>query len=186
MAQGAEFIPDSAVEPKMPERGGIPEQRRRPTVKFQSDFALSHDVSMRLKRFLERPLSDLCSEAETHRFRCGRVLPRTSCPIATAESGFIATFCCGVFFGAAVYISLVQHPAAGQSREERFKGSFTVERSEHLESEPEAAVSALGTLLRRVTSRYAIRRQPPATVSDKRTEKPHNQRHQRRRDIASR
>src|SRR5215470_10224567 len=24
----------------------------------------------------------------------------------------LATFCCGVFFGAAVYISLVQHPAA--------------------------------------------------------------------------
>jgi uncharacterized membrane protein len=25
---------------------------------------------------------------------------------------FVATFCCGVFFGAALYISLVQHPAA--------------------------------------------------------------------------
>jgi hypothetical protein len=24
----------------------------------------------------------------------------------------LATFCCGVFFGAALYISLVQHPAA--------------------------------------------------------------------------
>lgn len=27
-------------------------------------------------------------------------------------SQFVATFCCGVFFGAAVYVSLVQHPAA--------------------------------------------------------------------------
>ena len=27
-------------------------------------------------------------------------------------SKLLATFCCGVFFGAAVYISLVQHPAA--------------------------------------------------------------------------
>lgn len=27
-------------------------------------------------------------------------------------AGALATFCCGVFFGAAAYISLVQHPAA--------------------------------------------------------------------------
>ena len=30
------------------QRGGILEQRRRPTVKFQSHFALSHVVAMRL------------------------------------------------------------------------------------------------------------------------------------------
>jgi hypothetical protein len=28
---------------------------------------------------------------------------------------FIATFCCGVFFGAALYVSLVQHPAAQET-----------------------------------------------------------------------
>jgi hypothetical protein len=27
-------------------------------------------------------------------------------------SKLLTTFCCGVFFGAALYISLVQHPAA--------------------------------------------------------------------------
>jgi hypothetical protein len=43
---------------KYRKRGGILEQRRRPTVKFQSDFALSHDVAMRLKRSVEAPLSD--------------------------------------------------------------------------------------------------------------------------------
>src|ERR687897_371728 len=72
---------------KCRKRGGILEQRRRPIVKFQSDFALSHEVAMRLKRSLEAPLSDRCSEAQTHRLRCGRIVPRTSCPIATAESG---------------------------------------------------------------------------------------------------
>src|SRR5918995_196274 len=73
---------------KCRKRGGILEQRRRPIVKFQSDFALSHDIGMRLKRYLEAPLSDRCSEAQTHRLRCGRIVPRTSCPIATAESRF--------------------------------------------------------------------------------------------------
>src|SRR5918994_3803888 len=72
---------------KCRKRGGILEQRRRPIVKSQSDFALSHDVAMRLKRPLEAPLSDRCSEAQTNRLRCGRIVPRTSCPIATAESG---------------------------------------------------------------------------------------------------
>jgi hypothetical protein len=31
---------------------------------------------------------------------------------------FLATFCCGVFFGAALYISLVQHPAALETGKE--------------------------------------------------------------------
>src|SRR5262245_65462386 len=30
-------------------------------------------------------------------------------------SKLLATFCCGVFFGAALYISLVQHPAARET-----------------------------------------------------------------------
>ena len=30
-------------------------------------------------------------------------------------SEFVATFCCGVFFGAALYVSLVQHPAAQET-----------------------------------------------------------------------
>ena|SRR5258706_8111940 len=32
--------------------------------------------------------------------------------MAAYATGLLATFCCGVFFGAALYISLVQHPAA--------------------------------------------------------------------------
>jgi hypothetical protein len=48
------FIPDSAVELKMPEARWNPEQRRRPTVKFQSGFALSHVVAMRLKTSLSK------------------------------------------------------------------------------------------------------------------------------------
>jgi len=40
-------------------RGEILEQRRRPTVKFQSHFALSQVVAMRLSS-LEAPLIDLC------------------------------------------------------------------------------------------------------------------------------
>lgn len=35
----------------------------------------------------------------------------------------LATFCCGVFFGAALYISLVQHPAALETGNE-FAGRF--------------------------------------------------------------
>ena len=60
-------------------RGGILEQRRRPTVKFLSDFALSHVVAVRLRHHFEAPLIDVCSEAETHRLRCGRVAPRAFC-----------------------------------------------------------------------------------------------------------
>ena len=52
------------------------EQRRRPTVKFHSHVALSYVVAMRLKHSLEAPLIGVCSEAETHRLRCGRVTPR--------------------------------------------------------------------------------------------------------------
>jgi hypothetical protein len=50
----------------------------RPTVQFQSHFALSHVVAMRLNLSSASPLSDVYSEAETHRLRCGRVVPRVS------------------------------------------------------------------------------------------------------------
>ena len=33
----------------------------------------------------------------------------------TETSEFLATFCCGLFFGAALYVSLVQHPAAQET-----------------------------------------------------------------------
>jgi uncharacterized membrane protein len=42
--------------------------------------------------------------AETHRVRTARM--------ARLVAEALATLCCGIFFGAAVYISLVQHPAA--------------------------------------------------------------------------
>ena len=75
----------SLIEPEFRscrKRGGILEQRRRPTVKFQSHFALSHVVAIRLDIPFEAPLIDsrcLCSEAETHRLRYGRVAPRAFC-----------------------------------------------------------------------------------------------------------
>jgi hypothetical protein len=74
---GFKRIPQS--KQKCQKRGGILEQRRRPTVKFQSDFALSQVVAVRFKHSLEAPLSDVCSEAETHRLRCGRIVPRAFC-----------------------------------------------------------------------------------------------------------
>ena len=43
------LIPIPQSNQKCRKRGGILEQRRRPTVKFQSNFALSHVVAMRLK-----------------------------------------------------------------------------------------------------------------------------------------
>jgi hypothetical protein len=61
---------------KCRKRGAILEQRWRLTAKFQGHFALSHVVAMRLNPALEAPLSDVYSEAETH--RCGRVVPRVS------------------------------------------------------------------------------------------------------------
>ena len=73
------FIPIPRSNRKCRKRGAILEQRRRPTVKFQSDFALSHVVATRFKHFLEALLSDVCSEAETHRLRCGRIVPRAFC-----------------------------------------------------------------------------------------------------------
>ena len=70
-------------------RGGILEQRRRPTVKFQSHFALSQVVAMRLTHHLEAPLFDVCSAAETHRLRCGRVAPRAFCRSQLRNPGLI-------------------------------------------------------------------------------------------------
>ena len=93
LAAGAYFIlinPESAVEPKMPEARSNPGAAKASDCEVSSDFALSHDVAVRLKRSLEAPMSDLCSEAQTHRLRCGTIVPRTSCPITTAESGIKA------------------------------------------------------------------------------------------------
>ncbi len=70
-------------------RGGILEQRRRPTVKFQSHFALSHVVAMRLD--IPRCTADRC----LLRGRNPSTSLRKGCAsrflsIATAESGFNA------------------------------------------------------------------------------------------------
>ena len=68
-------------------RGGILEERRRPTVKFQSDFTLSHVVAMRLD--IPRSTADQC----LLRGRNPSTSLRKGCAsrflsIATAESGF--------------------------------------------------------------------------------------------------
>ena len=64
---------------KYQERGGILKQRRRSTVKLQSDFCIlarrRHEAWNRLQALL----IDVCSEAGTHRLSCGRIAPRASC-----------------------------------------------------------------------------------------------------------
>src|SRR5262245_54428857 len=69
------FQLDSAIKLNLPRARRTLEQRRRPTVKLQSPFALSRGVTMSLAS-LQAPLISVCSEAETHRLRCGRVPSR--------------------------------------------------------------------------------------------------------------
>ena len=69
-------------------RGGILEQRRRPAVKFQSHFALSQVVAMRLKHHLEAPLFDVCSAAENPSTSLWKGSASRFLPIPTEESGF--------------------------------------------------------------------------------------------------
>lgn len=61
---------------------------------------------------------------------------------------FVATFCCGVFFGAALYVSLVQHPAAletGADFAARFFGPM-YRRAAALQASLALAGSAAGVL----------------------------------------
>jgi hypothetical protein len=55
------------------------EQRRRPTAKFQNDFALYHAVAIKLKHPLKATLIDTRGEAETCRLHSGKIVRRAVC-----------------------------------------------------------------------------------------------------------